>query len=392
MNEERVTNAGGTLPLVTLVAHDVGTPGGMERQLAKLAEGLLGRRYHVTVIARRCELRPHPNLRWIRVRGPRRPFVLAYPLFFALGSLAVWRWRRGLVHTTGAIVFNRAGLMTVHFCHHAYRAAGGAPQTVSPGLAHRVNAATSAWMSRAAEQFCYRPSRTSRLVAVSAGTARDLERFFPAAAASVIVIPNGVDTVEFAPDAVARAKLRARFGIAPDALVALFVGGDWERKGLRHAVNALERAAEWQLLVVGRGDEARYRMLAEQYGAGRLHFTGPTDKPAPCFAAADAFVLPTLYETFSLVTLEAAAAGLPLLVTRVDGAKERIQDGINGWLIERDADQIADRLLVLGHDPKLRLAMGRAARASAEPYSWDRVVEASVTAYHEIAGISTPLR
>src|SRR5438445_10564531 len=95
------TEANPPLP-VTIVAHDVGTSGGMERQLGELVTGLLERGHRVTVVARRCELPPHTHLRWIRVRGPARPFALAYPWFFLIGSLLVWRRRQGLLHPTGA--------------------------------------------------------------------------------------------------------------------------------------------------------------------------------------------------------------------------------------------------------------------------------------------------
>ena len=386
MTEERVTSTGGTLPAVTLVAHDVGTHGGMERQLAELAEGLLARGYRVTVIARRCELDANPNLRWIRVRGPRRPFVLAYVVFFLLGSLAVARWRDGIVHSMGAIVFNRTSVVTVQFCHHGYRAAGGAPQSSQPGLAYRANAAAAAWMSRAAERFCYTPRRTRQLVAVSDGTARELERFFPAVAARrLVVIPNGVDADEFAPDPGARAEVRAQLGLAPDDLVALFLGGDWERKGLRTAIESVALASGWQLLVVGRGDEARYARIAARLGGPAIRFAGTTATPAQYFAAADAFILPTLYEAFALVTLEAAAAGLPLIVTRVNGTEELVNDGVNGWLVDRDPIAFAAHLDELGSDPQRRAAMGRAARASAKHYDWARVVESSAAVYAELA-------
>ena len=358
----------------------------MERQLAELCTGLLTRGYRVTVIARRCELAAHPSLRFIRMPGPRRPFALAYPAFLVLGSLAVLRWREGILHTTGAIVLNRADVVTVQFCHRGYRAAGGAPQTSRVGRAHRANAAVAAWMSRAAERFCYRRRRVRQLVAVSGGVARELERYFPAAAVGVAVIPNGVDAQEFAPHPLARAELRAQLGIAPDDLVALFVGGDWERKGLRFAIDGVARAAAWHLLVVGRGDEARYRAIAEREGiAGMVHFAGPTDAPARHFAAADAFVLPTLYEAFALVTLEAAAASLPLLVTRVNGTAELVRDGVNGWLVERDAQAIAQRLDELREDPQLRATMARAARASAERYGWESVVESFAALYGRLA-------
>ncbi|MEJ7784157.1 MAG: glycosyltransferase family 4 protein [Solirubrobacteraceae bacterium] len=380
------------IPSVTVAAHDVGTPGGMERALFELCTGLLERGHRVTVIARRCELPAHPSLRWIRVRVPRRPFSLAYPAFFVVGSLAVRRHRDGLLHTMGAVVGNRADLSTVQFCHHGYRAASGTPQTSRPSHLHRMNAAASAWMSRVAERFCFRPGRTRRLVTVSSGVAQELERFFPRRHDEVVVIPNGVDRAQFTPDAQARTMARNRLGLAPDVLVALFVGGDWDRKGLRFAIEGVAGADAWHLLVVGRGDEPRHRALAGRCGAGdRVHFVGGTPEPARYYASADAFVLPSAYEAFPLVGLEAAAAGLPLIAAHVSGAEELIEEERNGWLVERDATAITERLRTLGADPALRTAMGRAARHSSARYTWDRIVGAYAELYETLADPELPV-
>lgn len=377
------------VPTATIVAHDVGTPGGMERQLGELCGGLLARGYQVVVIARRCELAPHPRLRWIRVRVPRRPFSLAYAAFFAAGSLAVRRHRTGVLHTTGAVVFNRADVSTVHFCHHGFSAAGGAPQTARPSWGHRLNAAAAAWMSRTAERFCFRRGRTRRLVAVSGGVARELERFLPDQRGAVAVIPNGVDRARFAPGRDARAAARERLGLAAGDLVALFVGGDWERKGLRFAIEGVADADGWHLVVVGRGDEARHRAHARRHGAGeRVHFAGTTSEPAGYYAAADAFLLPTAYEAFPLVSLEAAAAGLPLLAARVSGVEELVDDGRNGWFVTRDASAIAQRLRMLREDPALRRRLGAAARADSARYTWERAVDAYVELYATLAPAS----
>lgn len=365
----------------------------MERQLRELCTGLLERGYRVTVIARRCELPAHPRLRWIRVRVPQRPYSLAYPAFFLLGSLAVRRHREGLLHSTGAVVGNRADLSTVHFCHHGYRAAVGTPQTSRPSLLYRVNGGASAWMSRVAERFCFRPGRTRRLATVSGGVARELERFFPRRRDDVVVIPNGVDRARFAPDAQARAEVRHQLGLTAEDLVALFIGGDWDRKGLRFAIEGVAGTDAWHLIVVGRGDEARHRALAAHCGAGeRVHFVGGTPAPARYYACADAFLLPSAYEAFPLVGLEAAASGLPLVAVRVSGIEELIDEGLNGWFVERDATAIAERLDALAADPALRIEMGLAARDSSARYAWGRVVDAYAKLYETLAEAERPAR
>jgi glycosyltransferase involved in cell wall biosynthesis len=374
-------------PPVTLVAHEVGSPGGMERQLAELTTGLLERGHNVTVIARRCELPPHPRMRWIRVPGPTRPFALAYPWFFLAGSLLLRRHRRGLVHTTGAVVFNRADTSTVHFCHRAFvRRSGRTSRARRRTAAHRINSWVGTRLSLLAERWCYRPSRTASIVGVSRGVAREVEREFPRMAGRVSVIPNGVDLREFAEDETARRRIRERFGVDAGELVAVFVGGEWERKGLRFVIEALTRADGWRLIVVGEGDRAVYAEAAAAAGvADRVRFVGEAASVGPFYAAADGFVLPTAYEAFPLVSLEAAAAGLPLLITSVNGVEELLVEGANGWFIERDADVIADRLARLATDSGLRRGMGAAAREAASGFGWPQVIDRYAQHYERLA-------
>src|SRR4051794_39131687 len=172
--------------------HEVGSGGGMERQLGELAKGLLERGHSVTVISRACDIPPHPRLRWIRVPGPARPFALAYPWFFLTGSLLVSRHRHGLVHTTGAVVFNRADTSTVHFCHRAFvRRSGRTVQARRQTAPHGINAWVATRLSLVAESWCYRPGRTRSIVGVSRGVAREVEREFPRMDGAVSVIANG---------------------------------------------------------------------------------------------------------------------------------------------------------------------------------------------------------
>jgi UDP-glucose:(heptosyl)LPS alpha-1,3-glucosyltransferase len=110
-----------------------------------------------------------------------------------------------------------------------------------------------------------------------------------------------------------------------------------------------------------------------------------TDVPL-VYQASDAFLLPSAYESFSLVTFEAAASGLPVLTTPVSGVRELIDDGRNGLLIERDAEGIAARLRELAADPELRARLGAAARASALDYSTERMVRAHHDLYMRLAG------
>ncbi|HZV73359.1 MAG TPA: glycosyltransferase [Conexibacter sp.] len=370
---------------VIFVAHDVGGSGGMERQSEQLVGRLLEAGRPVTVIARTCALAERDGLRFRRVPAPRRPATLAYPAFFVLGSLLLARRREALLHTTGAIVANRADVSTVHYCHRAAAAQVEGSRASRPDPLYRVNAALAGILARAGEAWCYRPARTGLLCAVSGGVGAELRNEFPAMQDVVRTVANGVDATAFRPDARARREVRAQLGIDARTPLALFVGGDWERKGLSHAVDALELAPGWQLAVAGGGDPAPPAARARSAGTeSRLRFLGVVRDMSRLYAAADAFVLPTAYEAFPLVALEAAASGLPLLVTRVNGVEDLLQDGCNGWFVARDGRDVARRLNELGADPLLARRMGAAGRTAAAGYSWEAMTAGYLAVYAEL--------
>ena len=361
---------------VTILAHDVGGPGGMERQLEELVRGLCARNHQVTVIARTCELPRSVGHQFVRVRAPRRPFVLAYPLF----AIAVALRRRrisGLLHVVGAIAPFQADVVAVHLCHHGFRRVTSLLRVSRPTRAHRFNAWTAAGIARAGETLAFRPTRARAVVAVSDGVAREIRSAFPALANRVSVIHNGVDCNQFRVP-------RTRSEAAP--LTAIFVGSEWEGKGLPLVLEALVLAPGWHLMVVGRGDERGMRILARELEVEeRVEFRGLRhDMPAE-YARADAFVLPSIYETFSLVTYEAAAAGLPLVVTRVSGIEDLVVDGENGFFTERDPAIIANHLNALADAPGLRRRLGDRARTDVAKFTWDRMIDRHVQLYSTLA-------
>jgi glycosyltransferase involved in cell wall biosynthesis len=353
---------------VTIVAHDLGPIGGMERQLTELICGLVRAGRRVTVVARRCELPPDVPVRFFRVPGPARPFSIAYPWFLIVGTLVTARRRRGVLHVTGAIVLNRADVMSVHLCHHGWQRTGHL-RASRQRAAYRLNARLARVLSLAGERICFPRART--LAGVSEGVSEEVRASFPNLRGRVVTIPNGVNADRFRPR-------RSRSG----DLRAIFVGGEWDGKGLEVAIRALRSAPEWQLDVVGDGDRARFEKIVEDAGVGdRVHFLGRRGDLRELYPAAAAFVLPSIYETFSLVTYEAAACGLPLLATRVSGVEDILKDGVNGWFIRRDPDDLAARLRTLAADPVLRAAMGHAARQAAQGYTWEEMVRRHLEIY-----------
>jgi len=231
---------------------------------------------------------------------------------------------------------------------------------------------------------------TRVLVGPSEGLVTELRRFFPGVAGCTTVIHNGIDWERFSEQPLKRrAETRRELGFTDDASVAIFVGGDWERKGLSKIVEALALAPSWHLIVVGDGDQARYEALAERLSVrDRLRLLGARWDVERMYGAADAFVFPSAYEVASLVTYEAAASGLPLLVSKINGTTELIAPGENGWFVESAAD-IAEHLNLLSRDPELRFRMGAAARQSSTRYA-RRAMIAGYTDQYRVLNAHSP--
>ena len=307
------------------------------------------------------------------MRGPSRPFVLSYPWFMLAGTLAVRRWRRGLVLATGAIILNRVDLVAIHYCHQV------GPATPSrASWPFRLNASVSALLGQIAERVCFPLNRPRWFVCVSEGVADEIREHFPRLRGA-----HDHDSQRgrhrclragFAPRGGRGAARGARH--RRRARVAIFVGSEWQRKGLEPAIRALALAPAGSCSSSAAATASATRRSPQQLGvADAVRWIGVSRDVAPLYQLADAFVFPTSYEAFPLVALEAAASGLPILATPVNGVRELVVDGVNGFLIAPDPDDIAGRLRMLADDPALLRRLGRAARSAALEYSWEKMVE-----------------
>ena len=134
--------------------------------------------------------------------------------------------------------------------------------------------------------------------------------------------------MDFHPDLEARALRRKIMQLRDDEIAVLFVGSGWERKGLRYATEVVRSLGEkFRLFVAGRGRGRKVNTRAVQ------HLGAVRDLPA-LYAAADIFLLPTLYDPFSNACLEALAAGLPVVTTRDNGFSEVIEQCVHGSIVD----------------------------------------------------------
>ncbi len=187
---------------------------------------------------------------------------------------------------------------------------------------------------------------------------------FPADRARVVF--NAVRVDGLSPEALAprRAEARARLGLTADESVVLFVAHNFALKGLGELIEAMafERRGDWRLVVAGRGDYAPFARQARRLGVSdRVKHVGALDDPAALFAAGDVLAHPTWYDPCSRVVIEAAAAGLPVVTTRFNGAAE-ILSAETGVVVDspRDAKALAAAIAECQSMPFREAARARA--------------------------------
>lgn len=261
--------------------------------------------------------------------------------------------------------------------HRAYLAA------VAPGASRRLRHRVMLALER--RVF----ARTPEIVAISQAGRAEIARLYGVPDARLTVVYNGVDLERFHPRlrASERAAARAEAGLAPEAFTLLFAGSGFERKGLDAALGALRELgdAATRLLVIGRGDVARYRARAGELGvAEQVVWLGVRADIERWYAAADVLVLPTRYEPFGNVHLEALATGLPVVTSRLAGGAE-VVDARCGAVVDPDSlAQLAAAVAGVRRRPPAEVRA--AARAAAEPFTFARQVRELERLYKRIGG------
>jgi glycosyltransferase involved in cell wall biosynthesis len=329
---------------------------------------------------------PFPEkIRFIRVPAPTRPLALLFVAFHVMAPLyyLAFRLRGGprfdLVQSLESNL-SFGDLLYSHFFHRMYlkRHWSKSGATGLRGALRWLDHKLHAWM----ETFAY--PRARQVIVPSQGLARELRAEFPYIDSKLTVLPNPINMERLQPPpAFDRAGFRQGLGLEEEDLAGLFVAlGQFERKGLPLVLQALAAAGmeRCKLIVVGGEADliARYGQIAASYGVGdRVKFAGMQSDVRPFLWSSDVFVFPSLYETFSLVTYEAAASGLPIVVSQLYGVEDLVRDGENGFLIDTSVAGVRDGLQrILSLSTADRRAMGQRARIAASACSEEYFVDA----------------
>lgn len=238
-------------------------------------------------------------------------------------------------------VISPPGVLWVQSVHSAWLEISAARRSWRGRLKQHLNPVHPYIIHLEKQMFAKR--RYHHLIALSPQVRDDLIRFYNVPKSDISIISNGFSCSEFNVERrhSERDAVRQQLGIHPATRVVVFVANELERKGfgpLLRSIAALERDDVY-LLAVGRLDAHAYGPeIARLNMTHRVHFTGPSNDVAAFYAASDLFALPTQYEAWGLVIVEAMACGLPVVTSRLAGAAIAVREGQTGILLENPDD------------------------------------------------------
>ena len=376
-------------PGIALIRQKYNSAGGAERFVSRAARALAEQGADITLITRK----------WDQASAQR--IVQLTPWY--LGS--TWRdWSfsravcRHLQHTHYDLVQSHERLA----CCDVFRAGDGVhrewltqrARTMGPlrRLAMRFNPHHAYVLHAERQMFASR--RLRAVICNSRMVKEEIIRHFGLRQDQLTVVYNGVDLEEFSPRQREpwRSTQRQALGIAEGMLTLLHVGSGFERKGVATILRAMARAsAACHLIVVGSDKrEGRYKALAGELGiASRVHFAGTRRDTRPYYAAADAFVMASLYEPFANASMEALAAGLPVVTSTKSGAAEILEQGKTGYAFDAlDIGGFSSAIDALANRER-RLVMGAAARDLAEGFTVDAMTAQLLDLYQRLLSDSS---
>jgi UDP-glucose:(heptosyl)LPS alpha-1,3-glucosyltransferase len=272
---------------------------------------------------------------------------------------------------------------------HRYLLKIQSPGALSTFLAH-LNPRHRSILS--IEKHIFKPTNYSSIIANSRLCKNQAIDYYGVPEKKIEVIYNGVDRERFSPAVreAYRSDVRTQLSIGDEQVVMLYVSRNYKRKGLHVLIQGLSLVKNkpdgLKVIIVGRENPLPYQRLALQYGVGdNLLFVGEERILEKYYGASDFLVLPTLYDPFSNVCLEALACGLPVITTRSNGAAEIMSDGKNGCIIEdpRNPAELARKIALL-LTKEVREEMGQHAASTARHFTTEGNARRTLALYEKV--------
>lgn len=349
---------------IALVVHDLHNHGG-HSIYSKILADEFSRRHDVAVFANRCERPPDAQWQYHHVRSWRSSAlstVHSFPLGLRRQATRLAKYQ--IRHMQG-YCGGDPNVVTAHICVTAYL-----DSLRGVSLRNRLSLQSFA----AAEERFYRRYQ-GKVIAISRKIADELQDLY-GLPGPINVIPHGVDLARFSGGnrKLHRSEVRSRLGIAEDETLALYVGDLTKSHSYLKELSAAAPRVKFVIVTPSR---------VYHWSSPNVQILPPTSELHRYYAAADAFVFPTTYDSFGMVVLEAMASGLPVFSSDQAGAAELIAPGKDGFVIPLNqwVGETAERL----RNPKQLQEVGRAAELSARGHDWSNVVAAVEQIYFEVA-------
>jgi UDP-glucose:(heptosyl)LPS alpha-1,3-glucosyltransferase len=247
-------------------------------------------------------------------------------------------------------------------------------------------------LDRAIQAQQFRTGRFRRVIAVAKEVRDDLARVHGVPPELIDVVPPPIDYHRITQ--AQTSGLRAALGVPDGAPLVLFVGHDFQRKGLDRLIDAAGGVPETHVVVVGDGDRAAiYDSIGRDELARRVHFVGRVDDPERYYAEADLFVLPTRSDPWGIPLIEAMAAGVAVVSTSAAGAGSVVTKADAGIIVPVDSDiALREAIHALVRDPDRRRRMGERGRAMAVHFSAESHAAAVLETYRRAIFDAHPRR
>lgn len=351
--------------------------GGVERIVFECARYLASRQHEVEVFANEWELDSvwHPQYHHVAMR--RQPPFLRGLSYFRNCTQALAHTDTQVLYAHGCVC-PTGGIYHAHSVHRAW---------LNYTKQYRGAMSSARWKQRLnplhfillrLEALHLAQRKYQKVIAVSQSVKQDLQEYYRVPETDIVVIPNGYAAEEFniAHREQMRLMMRSKLGYEPHDKVVVFVANELERKGFMPLLRAMASLQDstLQLLAVGRLDAQRYASEIRAMGMeNRVKFVGASNTVADFYAASDVFALPTQYEAWGLVIVEAMACGLPVLTSRLAGASITVQEGRTGELLDDPSrvPEIAEKLHSLLQNNSIS---PMAVSGSVTDYSWASIL------------------
>ena len=191
------------------------------------------------------------------------------------------------------------------------------------------------------EASLFEDRKAGHVIAASQMVVNEVTDLYSYPADKIDIVRNGIPLDRFRFDPGLREKSREELKLKEDEIALLFVGSGWERKGLLFAIEAMAlcKNQKLRLVVAGRGDVRPYKTTPLRFWRENpVKFIGEVADLVPVYAAADIFILPTIYDPFSNACLEALASGLPVITSPSNGFSEVIEERVHGSILDSPAN------------------------------------------------------